>query len=341
MPPDDPRYQRVTTIRQATDRATALTRELLAFSRGQVLEPQVLNPNDTVASVQKLLPRLIGEHITVVVDPAPEVGNIKADSHQLQQVLINLAANARDAMPDGGTLSIATSNVALDETFARAHPGARPGAYVALTVRDTGGGMDQATQSHVFEPFFTTKARGKGTGLGLSSVYGIVKQSGGYIEVASEPAHGTTFTIYLPRVDEAVDEVAVAEARSGMVSGSETVLLVEDEDAVRQLLRETLEALGYTVLSAPNGPEALRVSVEYARPIDLLVTDVVMPQMNGRALAERLAQQHPGLKTLYVSGHADEFIVRHGVLEPGLTLLRKPFTPDELAWKIREVLAVS
>jgi PAS domain S-box-containing protein len=328
----------VTEIQKAGDRAASLTRQLLAFSRQQVLQPQVLDLNSIVANIHKLLRRLIGEDIDLVAVPRNDLGRVKADPGQLEQVIMNLAVNARDAMPQGGKLTIETANVDLDETYARGHVGVTPGPYVMLAVSDTGIGMDAATRAHMFEPFFTTKEKGKGTGLGLATIYGIVKQSGGNVWVYSELGRGTTFKIYLPRVEEALKPIERSSARHGVGRGSETVLIVEDEGAVRSLVRGVLEENGYTVLEAGGGEEALVISARHAGRIDLILTDVVMPHMSGRELAERLASLRPEAKVLYMSGYTDDAIVRHGALAVGTAYLQKPFTPSALVCKIREVL---
>ncbi len=336
--PEHPGREDVDAVREAALRAAELTRQLLAFSRQQVLTPRVLDLNALVADIEKILRRLIGEDVELRTALAPALGAVRADPSQLEQVVMNLAVNARDAMPRGGKLTIETANVELDEAYAREHPPVTPGRYVLLAVSDTGMGMDAKTKSHLFEPFFTTKEQGKGTGLGLSTVYGIVKQSGGYIWVYSEPGHGTTFKIYLPRVEAKVETVAPAPAPAGSLSGSETVLVAEDHDDVRRLTQKVLASRGYTVLVSANGPEALRVAAQHAAPIHLLVTDVVMPGMSGREVGLLLAPRRPEMRVLYLSGYADESIVHHGVLEPGLAFLQKPFTPEGLARKVREVL---
>ncbi len=338
--PEHPGREDVATVREAALRAAELTRQLLAFSRQQVLTPRVLDLNALVAGVEKILRRLIGEDIALHTTLAPALGAVRADPSQLEQVVMNLAVNARDAMPHGGKLTIETANVELDDAYAHEHPPVTPGRYLLLAVSDTGTGMDAKTKARLFEPFFTTKERGKGTGLGLSTVYGIVKQSGGYIWVYSEPGHGTTFKIYLPRVEGKVETAAPAPAPapSGSRGGSETVLVVEDHGDVRRLTHKVLESRGYTVLVAANGPEALRVAAQHTGPIQLLVTDVVMPGMSGREVGLLLAPQRPEMRVLYLSGYADESIVHHGVLEPGLAFLQKPFTPEGLARKVRDVL---
>jgi len=334
----DPRRADMDEIRKAAVSAAGLTRQLLAFSRQQVLEPRVLNVNAVLASAEKLLQRLLGEDIELVAALTPEIGAVKADPGQLEQVIVNLAVNARDAMPDGGKLTIETANADMDEAYARVHPPAKPGQYVVLAVSDTGVGMDEQTQRRIFEPFFTTKEVGKGTGLGLATVYGIVKQSGGFIWVYSEPGQGTTFKIYVPRVDEPVEAVAPPAAPRESLRGAETVLLVEDAAAVRAVTRQVLDRLGYTVLEAPNGKVALHLATKHHGPIHLLLTDVVMPELGGRQLAEQLTALRPELRVLYASGYTDDAVVRHGVLKPGSAYLQKPFTPEVLARKVREVL---
>ncbi|HEV2752175.1 MAG TPA: ATP-binding protein [Gemmatimonadales bacterium] len=336
--PDHPGREDVDAVREAALRAAELTRQLLAFSRQQVLTPRVLDVNTLVAGVERILRRLIGEDITLQTALAPAIGAVRADPNQLEQVILNLAVNARDAMPHGGTLTIETANVELDHAYAREHAPVTPGRYVLLAVSDTGSGMDVQTKARIFEPFFTTKERGKGTGLGLSTAYGIVKQSGGYIWVYSEPGQGTTFKIYLPRIEAEVETAPPAQTPTASLRGGETLLVVEDHPDVRRLTKKVLEARGYTVLVAAEGSEALRLAAQHAGPIDLLVTDVVMPGMSGREAALLLTAQRPDLKVLYLSGYADETIVRHGVLEPGLAFLQKPFAPDVLARKVRDVL---
>ncbi len=340
-------------IREAADQAATLTRQLLAFSRKQVVAPRLVDLNAIVASVHAMLQRLLGETINLVTVTAPDLGGVTADPGQMEQMILNLCVNARDAMPDGGRLTLRTANVELDEE-AQAWSDARPGPYVMLEVSDTGAGMDEETRSHLFEPFFTTKEQGKGTGLGLSTVYGIVKQSGGHISVESAVGRGSTFHIYLPRVAVSAPAAAAAPeprpapepaaARGAAPSESlapghgETILLVEDAQRVRAVVREILEMSGYTVLEARHGAEAVEVANRHAGPIHLLVTDVVMPQMSGRELAQRLATLRPDLKVLYMSGYTDDAIVRHGVLASGIAFLSKPFTPDALALKVRELL---
>jgi PAS domain S-box-containing protein len=324
-------------IDQAADRAAALTSQLLAYSRRQVLQPRVFKLNTLVLNLDKLLQRLIGEDITLKSVIEPNLGSIKADPGQIEQIIMNLAVNARDAMPRGGGLTIETANVNLDDGYGRTHEGVRPGSYIMLAVSDTGSGIDAGTRSHIFEPFFTTKGVGRGTGLGLSMVYGIVKQSGGSIEVYSEPGHGTTFKIYLPRVEEPVEALPVKSADE-LSRGTETILLVEDDEQVRELARKILINCGYTVLAAESAAAVLRHCESHAGPIHVLLTDVVMPGMGGRQIAEQVKPRRPGIKVLYMSGYTTNAIVHHGVLDAGTHFLQKPFTPASLAAKIREVL---
>jgi CheY-like chemotaxis protein len=285
-----------------------------------------------------MLKRIIGEDIELVTIPSPGRATVKADPGQMEQVILNLAVNARDAMPQGGQLTIETAILDLDASYAQQHLEVQPGSYVMLAIGDTGLGLDRETQARIFEPFFTTKEPGQGTGLGLSTVYGIIKQSRGYIFVYSEPGQGTTFKIYLPRLEDAVTLAQPGEPRSPSLPGTETILLVEDEDMVRQVARRILERNGYTVKEAGLGTEALRLSGQNSGPIHLLLTDVVMPGMSGRELAELLTQQRPGLKVLYMSGHTENAIVHHGVLEEGIAFIQKPFKHDLLVQKVREVL---
>ena len=330
--------EEVEEIRKAALRAADLTRQLLAFSRQQVVAPTVLNPNTVVADMDKLLRRLLGEDVALRTVLAPDLATVKADPSQLEQVLLNLAVNARDAMPNGGKLTIETQNVELDQEYVRGHLAAQPGSYVMLAVSDTGVGMDAATQARIFEPFFTTKERGKGTGLGLATVYGIVKQSGGWIWVYSEPGQGTTFKVYLPRVTEPAAPAAPSPARPVSLRGSETILVVEDEEVIRKLVQKVLKANGYTVLVAGTGSDAERVAGAHAGPIHLLMTDVVLPGLNGREVARRLVAQRAGIRVLFLSGYTDDAIVHHGVLDPGVAFLQKPFSPAVLGRKVREVL---
>ncbi len=334
----DPRRKKAEAIQEATQRAATLTRQLLAFGRKQVLELKVIDLNAVVADISKLLRPLIGEDIEVVVTCDPRLGHTKADPGQVEQVIMNLAVNARDAMPGGGKLIIETRNVELDESYQRGHASVKPGRYVMLAVSDTGCGMDAETQLRIFEPFFTTKEKGKGTGLGLSTVYGIVKQSGGYVFAYSEPGRGTSFKVYLPQAEEtAAESVPQRPARLGL-RGTESVLLVEDEESVRELIAEALKAQGYNLLVAGNGQEALALAAPANCRIDLVITDVVMPGMSGRELANRLAGSRPNTRVLYLSGYTEDAIVHHGVLDPGTAFLQKPFSLDALACKVREVL---
>jgi PAS domain S-box-containing protein len=329
---------RAQNIIKASDRTAALTRQLLAFSRKQVLWPQVLDLNAVLAESQKMLPTLIGEDVQVIVIPGPRLGRVKADPGQIEQVLLNLAINARDAMPKGGKLVLETSNVECDQDYCASHPGARPGPYVMLALSDNGSGMDAETQLHIFEPFFTTKPKDKGTGLGLATVYGIVKQSGGHVFVYSEPGVGTTFKVYLPRVDEKAAAAPPPPRFEEKAAVTETILVVEDEESVRHLTRRFLEQRGYRVLEARNGAEALELAAAHAGPIDLLVTDMVMPGMRGHELAGKLSSLRPQMKVLYVSGYTDGSIVENGELAPGSAFLEKPFSSDALARKVRQVL---
>jgi PAS domain S-box-containing protein len=327
----------VELIQQATERAAMLTRQLLAFSRKQVLQPRILDFSAVVTGLAPMLRSLIGEHIQLTVIPAA-AACVRADPTQLEQVVTNLAINARDAMPEGGRLTIEIADVDLDAAFALDHPGTRPGRHVMLSVSDTGQGMDADTQAKVFEPFFTTKEAGKGTGLGLSTVYGIVKQHDGHIAVESERGRGSTFRIFFPRVDGTPDPVDSRTAPGRSLGGRERILLVEDEAPVRAVARETLAAQGYTVLEARDVDDALRIARDEARRIDLLLTDVVMPIMNGQTLAQQVQRSHPETAVLFMSGYTDDAIVRHSVLDPGPSLLQKPFTPTELTQKVRERL---
>jgi signal transduction histidine kinase len=338
MAADDPSRPRIQEISNAADRAASLTRQLLAFSRKQVLQPKVFDLNSVVPEMEKMLKRMIGENIKLSTTLEPNLGNVKADPGQMEQVIMNLVVNSRDAMPSGGQLTIETANVHLDEAFARNHVAVVPGDYVLLAVSDTGTGMDEETQRHVFEPFFTTKAVDKGTGLGMSTVYGIVKQSGGSIWVYSKIGEGTTVKIYLPRVSERAEELKPALTAEDIPQGTETILLVEDARMVRNLAIEILMGNGYQVLEATNGREALRVSEQSQGPIHLLLTDVVMPGMSGRELANRLVALHPEMRVLYMSGYTEDTIVHHGVLEEGINFIPKPFSPDALALKVREVI---
>jgi len=336
---EDGLYSHVEQIQKAGDRAAGLTRQLLAFSRKQILQPKVIDLNSIVGDLSLMLQRLIGEDIDLMMRLATNVGKVKADPNQVEQVLMNLAVNARDAMPNGGKLTIETSNVYLSDEFASDHVTVASGHYVMLAVSDSGVGMDAATKARIFEPFFTTKEVGKGTGLGLSTVYGIVKQSGGSIWVYSELGSGTTFKIYLPLVADQVEQVETR--RQAILKGEGTILLVEDEDVVREMVAETLKDCGYMVLIAGNGPAALDLSDEFSGEIKLMLTDVVMPQMSGRQLTEKLSPKRPSMKVLYMSGYTDDAIVHHGVLEEGTAFIGKPFSPDALVLKIGELLGAS
>lgn len=336
--PDSPHIGQVKEIQKATDRAAALTRQLLAFGRRQMLAPQVLDLNMVVSNVDKMLRRLIGEDIDLVPISSGGLGRVKADAGQIEQIIMNLAVNARDAMPQGGKLTIETADVVLDDTYARRHVAVTPGPYVMLAVSDTGCGMDAAIQARIFEPFFTTKAPGKGTGLGLATVYGIVKQSGGNIWMYSELGKGTTFKVYLPRVDDLVAEVKSFHARGGDCRGAETVLVVEDEDTIRSLVGGILVSRGYTVLEASSGVEGLLICQKHPHTIHLLLTDVVMPQMSGPELAGKLASLRPETKVLFMSGYTNKAIGQDGLLDRNTAFIEKPFTPQALARKVREVL---
>ena len=322
-------------IEKAGERAASLTKQLLAFSRQQVLTPAILDLNALASDMEGMLPRLLGEDVKVSLELDPELGSVKADQSQIEQIIMNLAVNARDAMPNGGQLKIRTANFEIDQTYTRNHPGSKTGKYVLLAVTDTGTGMNAETLTHMFEPFFTTKERGKGTG--LATVYGIVKQSNGYIWVDSAPGKGTSFEIYLPRHagQPAGEQKLDSEER---LRGSECILLVEDAEPLRRLAKSFLETGGFRVFSAESGEEALEVAAGFGGVFDLLLTDVVMPGINGRVLAEQLLPRQPGMKVLYMSGYTDSFIAGHGVLEPGTHLLHKPFTDEVLIRKVRQVL---
>jgi len=336
---DNSLYPKIEAIHQATERATSLTRQLLAFSRKQLLELKVVDVNVIVADMERLLRPLIGENIELHTRLAADLGRTRADAGQIEQVIMNLVVNSKDALPKGGKITIQTANANLGhDELRREYSYIQPGPYVMLSVSDTGQGMDKETQARIFEPFFTTKEKGKGTGLGLSTVYGIIKQSGGYVLVQSEPNQGTTFRIYLPRVEDAAEPLSPARVSRSQTGGSETVLLVEDEESVRQLVRETLEAKGYKILEADNGEAALRIVAQHSDVIHMLITDVVMPGMSGRELSARLCASHPQTKVLYLSGYTEDAIVHEGVLEPGSAFLQKPFTLQMLSRKVREVL---
>jgi PAS domain S-box-containing protein len=335
---EDPLHLPLEEIQKAGNRAAGLTRQLLAFSRKQVLMPVVLDLNIVLVEMEKMLRRLIGEDVALTVSPAPHVWQVKADQGQIEQVVMNVMVNARDAMPDGGKLLIETKNVELSADYPRTHTGVKPGDYVLLAISDTGTGMDEAVQKRIFEPFFTTKGPNKGTGLGLATVFGIVKQSGGHIEVYSEVGHGTTFKIYLPRDTSGQPVTSISRNKSPVRGGSETILLVEDDEGVRKLALTVLREQGYNVLDARQGGDALRICETRSTPIDLLITDVIMPHVSGRELAERLAVRQPAMKVIFMSGYTDDAIVHHGVLESGIPFLQKPFAPETLARKVREVL---
>lgn len=329
----------VEEIRQAAARATALTRQLLVISRKQTVQPVVLDLNQVVGEMDKMLRRLIGENILMTQVPGPALGRIRADAGYVGQVLMNLVINARDAMPDGGKITIATSNVTLDEAYASTHAGAQAGEHVMLSVSDTGTGMTSEVKARLFEAFFTTKPKGKGTGLGLATCQTIVKQSGGHLDVYSELGHGTTFKVYFPRVDQPLDTDTEFFHKGPLPRGTETILLVEDEPAVRHLASNVLTTQGYRVIRANNGRDGLHAAREHqGGPIHLVVTDVIMPQMDGKVMAEWLKATYPNLKVLFTSGYTDDAIARHGVLEPGVAFLPKPYTPAALAHKVREIL---
>jgi PAS domain S-box-containing protein len=338
LPANDPMRELINQIKGAGDRAASLTRQLLAFSRKQVLEPKVLDLNAVVADTEKMLGRLIGEdiHLTAVLDEA--LRPVKVDPGQIEQVIINLVVNARDAMPQGGQLTIETRNVELDDVYAQAHPEVKPGRYSMVAVSDTGCGMTPEVKARVFEPFFTTKGPGKGTGLGLATVYGIVNQSGGYIYVYSELGRGTSFKVYLPAVEDATLTGKSSSGLSTMPHGTETILLVEDEDGVRALTRHVLQTCGYTVLEASGGRQAVRLCEEHQGPVHLLVSDVVMPDLGGRQLSEHLTALRPNMRVLFLSGYTDDAVVRHGILQAETAFLQKPYTPAGLALKVRKVL---
>ena len=325
-------------IRKAARRAAALTRQLLAFSRKQVLEPRVIDLNGVVMNLEKMLRSLISANIALKTALAPDLGAARADPNQLEQVIMNLAINARDAMPEGGTLTIETGNATLDENYAAQHVAVVPGSYVMLAVTDTGSGMSEETKARIFEPFFTTKPPGRGTGLGLSTVYGIVKQSGGNIWLYSEPGKGTTFKVYLPTVEALPADIGKVAPAEAVRHGGGTVLVVEDDEQLRRLTHRALAAHGYTVLEADRGRVALDIARRHKGMIDLLLTDIVMPDTDGRKLADTLRAARPGLRVLYMSGYPAGAIASHGMLESGVAYLAKPFTTDAITRKVREVL---
>jgi two-component system cell cycle sensor histidine kinase/response regulator CckA len=336
--PDVPARAALREIRQASDRAASLTRQLLAFSRRQVLAPRVINLNELLMRMGSMLSRLIGEDVVLRTSLEPDLGSVRVDPGLVEQIVMNLAVNSRDAMPAGGTLLLETANAVLEEDFRLRVPSAIPGDYVLLLVRDTGTGMSDEVKRHAFEPFYTTKDPGKGTGLGLATTYGAVKQSEGYIDVDSEQGKGTTIRIYFPRVSMTAEKLARPEEPPPGPGRGETILLVEDEAQVRDLVIRILSGAGYRILPAADGEEALRVAGNHDEPIHLLVTDVVMPGMNGRDLADRLAAIRPGMRVLFTSGYAHDVIARHGLLEAGLSFIAKPYSPRELTRRVREVL---
>ena len=329
----------VQEIKKSADRAAALTQQLLAFSRKQIMQPRQIDLNELIKNLNKMLTGMIHENITFVSKLDSQIRKIEMDPVQIEQIIMNLAVNARDAMPDGGTFTIETQNVHLDESYRQDHPEVIPGDYVLLAVNDTGHGMDEETLEHIFDPFYTTKEVGKGTGLGLSTVYGIVKQSGGFIWVYSEPEHGTTFKIYLPAIEETEKKQETLPERQDILSGDESILLVEDEESLRKMAKMALEGWGYSVIEAANGNDALSVieKAEHSK-FDCLVTDVIMPQMGGKELSDKLLKKYPKLKILFVSGYSKNTIAHHGVIDEGVSFLQKPFTPQELAQKIRKLL---
>jgi CheY-like chemotaxis protein len=336
--PEDPLRVPLTEIHKAGERSSVLTRQLLAFSRKQLLMSVVLDLNTILEEMEKMLRRLIGEDIALTFLLGTNLWRVKADPGQIEQVVMNIVVNAGEAMPLGGKLLVETKNTVLDESYVQTHPQAPSGENVLLAITDTGCGMAPSIKARIFEPFFTTKGPTKGTGLGLATVYGIVKQSGGHIEVYSEVGQGTTFKIYLPRDKDGAPVAAGLPAPQQIRGGTETILLVEDEEGVRTLAKTVLQKQGYTILEAQNGAEALLLCETYSKTIDLLVTDVVMPNMSGRELGERLATLQPKMKILYMSGYTDDAIVQHGVLESGIPFVQKPFAPEALARKVREVL---
>jgi CheY-like chemotaxis protein len=338
LPPDHPAYDMANRIHSSGQRAAELVSHLLAYSRKQMIQPQVLDLNEVVASMDKMPQRIIGEDIELATLPGAGLWPVKVDRTQIEQVIVNLVVNARDAMPHGGRLSIETANVTLDADYGARHVGVTPGDYVLLAVTDTGVGMSAEVQSHLFEPFFTTKGVGQGTGLGLAAVYGIVKQNNGNIWVYSEEGHGSTFKVYLPRAAQPAAREADPAALADLPVGSETILLAEDSDVVRDLALNVLRRQGYQVLQAPDGLRALQAAEDHAGPIHLLITDVVMPAMSGRVLAHRLLALRPDTKVLYMSGYTENAIAHHGVLTPGATLIEKPFSPPDLARRVRQIL---
>ena len=340
LKPSDPLRGDIEAIQKAGDRAAALTRQLSAFSRQQTVSPRAVNLNEIVQECEKMLRRLIGADVELVIlyeRTERDTANVKVDPGQIEQVVLNLALNARDAMPQGGKLTIETKQVMLEDAYSTAHFGVTPGSHMMLAVSDTGVGMDQETQSKIFEPFFTTKEKGSGTGLGLSTVFGIVQQNGGNIWVYSEPGGGSTFKVYFPRVDEADGAVADPPPSTNL-NGTETILLVEDQDEVRHVAQQVLRRYGYHVIEARNAGEAWLTCERHPRTIHLMVTDVVMPQMSGRELAERVSKIRPAMKVLYMSGYTDNAVLHHGILDSGIAYLQKPLVPNVLARRVREIL---
>lgn len=338
LPPNHPVQVRLRDTERAAESAAKLTQQLLAFARRQIIQPRLIRLDELVQNIQPMLQRLIGENIELRVK-VEQVHLVKVDPGQMEQILVNLAVNARDAMPEGGVLTIGVEDVFIDETYAQRHEEVLPGNYVMLTVSDTGVGMDQSIHQHIFEPFFTTKPQGRGTGLGLATCYGIVKQAGGHIWLYSEPGHGTTFKIFLPHAEGAPEELQPHESTlPPEPKGTETILLAEDEPSVREVAASALRAQGYTVLEAGSGEEAIRLAERHPDPIHLLITDAIMPSMSGRDLAEHLQQTRKVEKVLYISGYTENAIVHQGVLEQGIFFLAKPFTPSSLLRKVREVL---
>jgi two-component system cell cycle sensor histidine kinase/response regulator CckA len=336
-----PLRRELNEIVKTVDRASSLTRQLLAFSRKQVLQWRVLDLNTLVTQMAELLPPVLGQDIHLILDLDPQLGRVKIDAAQMEQVIMNLILNARDAMPGGGHLTITTANAQIDDSWVRLGHGVRPGPHVVLTVRDTGYGMDEDTQARMFDPFFTTKDKNRGTGLGLSTVYGTIDQSGGSITVSSKPGEGTTIQIFLPRVEEAIQTVELEEEHHEDSNGAETILVVEDDDAVRRMTREFLIIKGYTVKEARSGMEAIEFLGKHKEPIDLVITDVVMPGMKGRELGGRLAALRSGIKILYMSAHTEDTVMDLDMLAPGTAFIEKPFSPEELASKVREVLVAN
>ena len=334
---NDPLRADIEEVRKAATRAAGLTHQLLVFSRQQIVEPKVINLREVLAGLDKLLQRILGEDVELLMISPKDIGRVKVDPTYIEQVILNLVVNARDAMPTGGKLTIETKNVVLDDEYAQCHLPAKVGAYVMIAVTDTGIGIDREIQSRIFEPFFTTKEMGKGTGLGLSIVFGIVHQCGGNVWVYSEPGVGTTFKVYLPRVDAEL-EVLKSQSIPASLRGTETILVVEDEEQVRTIVLSILRRQGYRLIAARNAGEALLLCEAHPHTIDLLLTDVVMPQMSGPELAKRLTATRPGMKVLCMSGYTDDSIVRHGVLQTGMAFVQKPITPATLATKVREIL---